>query len=131
MTRLSPQELLRRNGIPYVVNARNGKYATNCPKCSSKYLSVKTNYVDSICWFCRDCGFSGPQPGAQTDGRDNGGLGAPVKIFDYEDEHGQRLFQVLKFEPPGRPKTFASAKAPTSRNGRSRACASFRSCCPS
>src|SRR5262249_46230209 len=109
--RLSAQDLLRQHGIPYVVNARNGKYTTNCPKCRGKYLNVKID-SDGACWFCRDCEHSGPPPGAQGNNRGNAALGAPVNVYDYEDEFGSRLFQVLKFEPPGQPKTFRQRKSP-------------------
>jgi hypothetical protein len=113
MRHLSAQDLLRRYGIPYVVNPRNGKYTTTCPKCGGKYLSVRID-SDRACWLCRDCGYSGPPPGAPVpnDSRGNGGLGRPVKLFDYEDEHGRRLFQVLRFEPPGQPKTFRQRTGP-------------------
>src|SRR5262245_43434356 len=118
--RLPPEEILRRAGIPYVVNARNGKYTTTCPKCRGKYLNVKIDR-DGACWFCRDCEHRGPQSGALSGGGGNGkgkgkgrggGLGDPVAIFDYEDEFGRRLFQVLRFEPPGRPKTFRQRTGP-------------------
>jgi hypothetical protein len=108
--RLSAQELLRRAGIAYVVNARGGKYTTGCPNCRGKYLNVKID-SDGACWFCRDCGYSGPQP-QPGGGGNGGGLGKPVKIYDYEDKHGRRLFQVLKFEPPAQAKTFRQRTGP-------------------
>src|SRR5262245_57194363 len=40
------------------------------------------------------------------------GLGDPVEIYDYEDEFGGRLFQVLRFEPPGQSKTFRQRTCP-------------------
>jgi hypothetical protein len=123
MARLHPQDIARQYGIPYVTNARNGKYTTRCRECGKNYLSVKTNYIDEFCWICQDCGWSGPPPGAAGGSggggsgggggsRSNGGLGEPVAIYDYEDEFGRRLFQVLKFEPPGRPKTFRQRTGP-------------------
>jgi hypothetical protein len=107
MNRLSAQELLRRAGITYI-ETHNGKFTTECPQCGGKYLNVKTDRDrDSACWYCRDCGESGPQPRAPS-----GGLGEPVAIYDYEDATGKRSFQVLKFEPPGQAKQFRQRIGP-------------------
>jgi bifunctional DNA primase/polymerase-like protein len=60
MTRLSAQEILRKNHIRLVVNAPNGQYTETCRECGSKNLGVKTDYKDEACWLCPDCGWSGP-----------------------------------------------------------------------
>jgi hypothetical protein len=101
--RLSAQDLLRQYGIAYVANARNGKYTANRPHCAGNYLSLKFD-SDGTCWLCRDCGESGP--------RSQLPLGAPVAIYDYEDEHGLRLFQSVRFESPGRRKEFRQRTHP-------------------
>jgi hypothetical protein len=102
MIRLPAAELLRRAGIQFVENARGGKYTTKCPSCGGPYLSVKVD-KDGACWLCRDCGLSGPeaQPKPAGNGRDTSSLGKPKAIYDYQDESGRRLFQVLRFEING------------------------------
>ena len=39
-------------------------------------------------------------------------LGPPKAVYDYEDESGKRLFQVVRFEPIGRPKQFRQRIGP-------------------
>jgi hypothetical protein len=58
------------------------------------------------------------------------GLGPIKATYDYVDESGALLFQALRFERLGVPKSSASAPGPIKRNGRSKACGSFRTACP-
>jgi hypothetical protein len=106
---LSVQELLRRADIAYVENARGGKYTTKCPHCGGGYLNVKIEN-GTVCWFCHGCGRGGPEP--QPKPSANNGLGPIKACYDYTDELGRRLFQVLRFEPVGRPKKFFQRTGP-------------------
>jgi putative DNA primase/helicase len=104
-----PQELLKRHGIDYV-ETKKGTYTTNCPNCSGGYLNVKIDRK-GVAWFCHNCGWGGPKPrkGDNTDGNDLG----PIKaIYNYTDEAGERLYQVLRFEPLNAPKTFRQRMGP-------------------
>jgi hypothetical protein len=104
---MDAQELLQRHSITYAAT-KNGKYTTTCPNCSGGYLNVKIDR-NGACWYCRDCGESGPKK-KQNDRE--GKLGPIKAIFDYTDEVGERLFQVLKFEPLNAPKTFRQRTGP-------------------
>jgi putative DNA primase/helicase len=107
---VSPQELLQQHGITYVAT-RTGKYATKCPKCSSGYLNVKIDRKGAT-WFCHSCGWDGPKPRKADGSTENSDLGPIKAIYDYTDEAGERLFQVLRFEPLHRPKQFRQRKGP-------------------
>jgi hypothetical protein len=105
----APAEILREHNIDYI-ETRRGTYTTTCPNCNGGYLNVKIDRKGT-CWFCHDCKWSGPQPGEKEDkvGSDLG----PIKdTFDYTNETGERLFQVLKFEPLNAPKQFRQRTGP-------------------
>jgi len=109
----SPQELLTRNGIAYVAT-RKGKFTTKCPSCGGGYLNVEEKR-DGVVWFCRACQAGG---GEQYEPNGNGvsggssGLGPIKATFDYHNEAGEQLFQVLKFEPLNGPKQFRQRTSP-------------------
>ena len=98
---------LRERGIEYKAT-RNGKFTCACPRCGEGYCNVVTDR-DGAKWFCHCCDEGG---GVNLNGRNGKAAGAasfgdlgPVKAtFDYVDEGGNRLFQVLRFEPIGQPK---------------------------
>jgi putative DNA primase/helicase len=105
---VSPQELLQGHGIAYAAT-RTGKYTTKCPKCGSGYLNVKIDRKGAT-WFCHGCGWDGPK---SRRGRDTSSDLGPIKAtYDYTDEAGERLFQVLRFEPLHGPKQFRQRKGP-------------------
>src|SRR6516225_12209510 len=105
---LSPQELLQRHGIAYVAT-RTGKYTTKCPTCRGGYLNVKVDRKGAT-WFCHGCGWDGPK---SRGGRDTSSDLGPIKAtYDYTDENGTLLFQVLRFEPLHAPKQFRQRKGP-------------------
>jgi len=99
---------LKRHGIDYVAT-KKGKFTTQCPNCSTGYCNVEEK-PDGVVWFCHGCSQGG---GEKYEQRDHGGGLGPIKAsFDYTDEKGNRLFQVLRFEPPNRPKTFRQRTGP-------------------
>src|SRR6516225_6429102 len=105
---LSPRELLQRHGIAYVAT-RTGKYTTKCPTCRGGYLNVKVDRKGAT-WFCHGCGWDGPK---SRRGRDTSSDLGPIKAtYDYTDENGTLLFQVLRFEPLHAPKQFRQRKGP-------------------
>jgi hypothetical protein len=111
MTTLSAQEILRKHGIPFIAS-KKGKYTTTCPHCDGGYLNVEIK-SDAVIWYCRDCEQGDGEKFEQGNGTDKSGeLGAPKAIFDYRDEQWRRLFQVLRFEPIGKPKTFRQRTGP-------------------
>jgi hypothetical protein len=105
----TPQELLRAHGIDYV-ETKTGTYTTNCPTCKGGYLTVKIDRRGA-CWHCHDCKLSGPQPSEKED-KGSGDLGPIKAVFDYTNETGELLFQVLKFEPLNAPKAFRQRTDP-------------------
>jgi hypothetical protein len=108
---LSPQELLKRHGIDYVAT-KSGKYTTGCPSCGSGYLNV-TVQRDQVVWYCHQCDIGGgEQFDQQQKTANDAGLGPIRQIYDYTDESGKLLFQVLRFEPPGQPKQFRQRTGP-------------------
>jgi len=108
MPTFSAQELLKRHDIEYI-NTRKGKYATTCPNCSTGYLNVEIKR-DGVVWYCQHCKEGSGEKFEQSDHA--GDLGPIKAIFDYENERGERLFQVLKFEPLNAPKTFRQRLGP-------------------
>jgi RecA-family ATPase len=114
---MTPAELLRRHGIDYVAT-RNGKFTTACPHCRGGYLDVRVER-DRVMWFCHHCEEGGAdffeqQPRANG----NGGAGdlGPIKAcYDYHDESGALLYQVLRFEPLHGPKQFRQRTHPDQR----------------
>ena len=114
MTVFSPQELLQRHGIAWTSTARP-TYTTNCPECGTGYLNVKIER-DRVAWFCHHCDRGGREHFEQAR-RDNKSakddeLGPIKTIYDYVDEGGTRLFQVLRFEPLNTPKQFRQRTGP-------------------
>jgi len=107
MATLSAEQLLKRHGIAYV-STKKGSYTTNCPNCSGGYLNVKEE-KDSVAWYCHNCEQGGREKFEQAEAADLG----PIKAcYDYLDEHGQLLFQVLRFEPLYGPKQFRQRTGP-------------------
>jgi len=107
---ISPQELLQRHGIAYVAT-RTGKYATKCPKCGGGYLNVKIDRKGAT-WFCHSCGWDGPKSRKGASSTGGSDLGPIKAIYDYTDEAGERLFQVLRFKSLHGPKEFRQRKGP-------------------
>jgi predicted P-loop ATPase len=111
MTVFSAQELLQRHSIEYR-STRNGKYTVSCPSCGGGYLSVEEKR-DRVVWCCRQCDQKGSEKfdqGAKPDG--SSALGPIKATYDYVDELGERLFQVLRFEPPNDTKQFRQRTGP-------------------
>lgn len=111
----SAEELLRKNGIEWKLT-KKPSYTTNCPSCRGGYLSVKTER-DRVMWFCHNCDFKGAEffdqkQRQKTNGKTSDDLGPIKATFDYEDELGKRLYQVLRFEPLHGPKTFRQRTGP-------------------
>jgi hypothetical protein len=107
MNRLSPSEALKRHNIEYVAT-KSGNYTTACPNCSGGgYLNVKVE-KDKVAWFCHNCNVGGSESLDQHESD----LGPITATFNYTDEQGKRLFQVLRFEPPGQPKQFRQRTDP-------------------
>jgi hypothetical protein len=98
------QEILARNRIDYIAS-RKGKFTTKCPTCSGGYLNVEEK-SDGVVWYCPNCEASGGGKFDESRFTPGGDLGPIKAVFDYTDESGNRLFQVLKYEPLSAPKTF-------------------------
>jgi hypothetical protein len=98
---------LCERGIEYKAT-RNGKFTCACPRCGEGYCNVAMG-PDGAKWFCHHCDEGG---GLSLNARNGKAAGAepfgdlgPIKaIYDYTDEGGKCLFQVLRFEPIGKPK---------------------------
>jgi hypothetical protein len=101
-------EILREHRIDYR-QTQKGKYTTTCPHCAGGYLNVEIS-ADRVVWFCHHCNEGGGDKFEQPD-RDSG-FGPLKTIYDYTDEAGERLFQVLKFEPINGPKQFRQRTGP-------------------
>jgi hypothetical protein len=107
MTTYSAAELLQRHGIEYVATAK-ASYTTNCPQCAGGYLNVKIER-DGVAWYCHHCERGGGEKFEQAAASELG----PIKAcYDYTDEHGRLLFQVLRFEPLNAPKQFRQRRSP-------------------
>ena len=105
----TPRELLAEHNITYV-ESRKGKYTTQCPNCNGGYLNVELKR-DGVVWYCQSCKEGNGEKFEQSDGGD-AGLGPIKAVFDYTNETGERLFQVLKFEPLNSPKAFRQRTDP-------------------
>src|SRR5262245_49611010 len=106
----TPQELLTKRGIDYVAT-RKGKYTTKCPSCGEGYLNVEIK-PDGVVWYCQACQEGGGEK-YETNGKGGSADLGPIKAtFDYCDETGNRLFQVLKFEPLNGAKQFRQRTGP-------------------
>jgi putative DNA primase/helicase len=75
-----------------------GQHCTTCPQCSAdrkrsnqtkKVLGVKID-DRGVTWHCHHCEWSGPQKGSGKQ---------IVATYDYIDEHGELLFQAVRFTP--------------------------------
>jgi RecA-family ATPase len=109
MTVFSAADLLARHGIAYVAT-KSGKFTTTCPHCRTGYLNVKVEQ-DKVVWYCHHCD-EGAAEHFEPREPSGGDLGKPAAIYDYCDENGKPLFQVLRFEPPGQPKQFRQRTGP-------------------
>ena len=105
---MNAQELLKQHGINYV-ETRKGAYTTSCPNCNGGYLNVKIKR-EGVVWFCHHCGEGGGDKFEKR--KRDSALGEPKAIYDYTDEAGNRLFQVLRFEPLNAPKKFRQRTGP-------------------
>jgi predicted P-loop ATPase len=101
-------EILREHRIDYR-ETQKGKYTTKCPHCSGGYLNVEIS-ADRVVWFCHHCNEGGGDKFEQPERAS--GLGPIKATYDYTDEAGKRLFQVLKFEPINGPKQFRQRTGP-------------------
>jgi AAA domain len=108
------QEILARNRIDYIAS-RKGKFTTKCPTCSGGYLNVEEK-SDGVVWYCPNCEAGGGGKFDESRFTPGGDLGPIKAVFDYTDESGNRLFQVLKYEPLNAPKTFRQRIGPEQDN---------------
>jgi ribosomal protein L37AE/L43A len=107
VTIFSAQELLARHGIDHVETSKR-KFTTSCPACGKGYLNVEEKR-DAVVWYCVRCKEKGGEKYEQND------LGFIKATYDYCDESGKRLFQVLRFEPLNQPKTFRQRSGPNQK----------------
>jgi putative DNA primase/helicase len=113
VSRLSPQEALKRRGIEYR-ETRHGKFTTECPQCGQGYCNVKVG-PDEATWYCHDCKEGGRE---SLNGQNKNGevreldLGPIKATYDYTDENDKLLFQALRFEPINGPKQFRQRTGP-------------------
>jgi len=79
---------------------------------------VVYSHADDDWQACRDyvCAALGLPHGKRDrpskDGKAKAALGPIKAVYDYTDQEGVRLFQVLRFEPVGHPKTFLQRTGP-------------------
>ena len=110
-------ELLSRGG-----RARGAEVAALCPFHEERHPSFSFN-VEKGVYHCHGCGAQGRydrlavQLGINIGPPAKSGGGSTTKIvatYDYRDERGELLFQVVRFEP----KAFRQRRPdPTSRDG--------------
>ena len=98
-------EILREHGLNPPSDAP-GRYYTICPKCSAarskahqknKVLGITID-SEGVSWGCNHCGWTG---GGYYNGKANGHAGDAAGIvatYDYTDENGELLFQVVRKE---------------------------------
>jgi AAA domain len=110
MTVHSAQEILQRHGIEYLATSK-GKFTTQCPDCGHGYLNVEQKR-DGLVWHCHSCGYGGGEKFEQRERKAEPALGPVKAVFDYTDENGALLFQVLRFEPIGQAKQFRQRTGP-------------------
>ena len=108
---MTAQEILTKHNIPYVAT-RKGKFTTTCSNCSGGYLNVELKR-DGVVWYCPACEKGGGEKYEKPNGKDR--LGDPTAIYDYHNENGTLLFQVLKFEPLNAPKKFLQRTDPNQK----------------
>jgi hypothetical protein len=113
---MTTAELLAKHGIAYVFT-KSGKFTTTCPNCAGGYLNVEVK-KDGVVWYCPVChdgsgeSFEQAATNGKGNGKRKGKLGEPTAIYDYPNESGERLFQVLRFEPKDGPKKFLQRTGP-------------------
>jgi hypothetical protein len=110
MTTLSAPEILRKHNLAYIATMK-GKYTTKCPNCGEGYCDVKIDR-EGVQWYCHHCEKGDGEFFEQRDENKKNGLGPLKACWDYSDENRKRLFQVLRFEPPGQLKKFIQRRAP-------------------
>jgi hypothetical protein len=110
MTVHSAQEILQRHGIEYLATSK-GKFTTQCPGCGHGYLNVEQKR-DGLVWHCHSCGYGGGEKFEQRERKAEPALGPVKAVFDYTDENGALLFQVLRLEPIGQAKQFRQRTGP-------------------
>ena len=89
---------------------RSGKWTAQCPSCNEGYLNVEIK-KDSVVWFCHHCDKGGGEPFDQPGtGKKVDELG-PIKadVTTTPTRSGQRMFQVLRFEPVNAAKAISPA----------------------
>jgi Protein of unknown function (DUF3631) len=101
------QEVLKAHGIPYVPTKTS--YTTDCPNCCGGYLNVKIEH-DGVAWYCHHCRQGSGEKFERQEAATE--LGPVKACYDYTDENGNRLFQVLRFEPLYGPKQFRQRTSP-------------------
>jgi Protein of unknown function (DUF3631) len=115
---MTTAELLAKHGIDYVFT-KSGKFTTTCPGCAGGYLNVEVK-KDGVVWYCPVCckgsgesfELAAPHSNGKGNSKRKGKLGEPTAIYDYPNERGERLFQVLRFEPKDAPKKFLQRIGP-------------------
>jgi hypothetical protein len=105
----SSEELLRAHGIELPSYAP-GRYYVRCPQCSDHRkphnrklpcCGVTIEADGRTFWGCNNdgCTFSGPKPGDGQGDSFPSASAAGHKTWDYRDERGTLLFQVVKTPP--------------------------------
>src|SRR6516162_9923220 len=84
--------------------------AATQPNAQAVVLNVKIDRKGAA-WFCHGCGWDGPKA-RKGNSAGSGDLGPIKAVYDYTDEAGERLYQVLRFEPLHGPKQFRQRKGP-------------------
>jgi hypothetical protein len=111
-TGFSAAELLARHNIEYK-QTRSGKYSTSCPDCNEGYLDVKID-GKGVQWHCQSCKQGKGEYFEQHDKRNKPSIdfSNPKAVYDYVDESGARLFQVVRFETDTGIKDFRQRTGP-------------------
>jgi len=110
----SPREILQRHGITYI-ETKKKSYTTDCPYCRNGYLNVAKK-SDGVVWYCRHCEegngekFEQDDNNRGTERKGDGKLGPEKDVYKYPDESGKRLFDVVRFDPPGGEKQLRARK---------------------
>ena len=101
-------ELLKLHDISFV-QTTSGKFTTSCPHCGNGYLNVESQR-DRVVWYCHHCQGGGQELFEREERASE--LGSIKACFDYTDETGKLLFQVLRFEPANAAKQFRQRTGP-------------------
>ncbi len=113
MTGFSAAELLARHNIAFR-QTRTGKYSTACPDCNGEgYLDVKID-DKGVQWHCQSCKQGKGEYFEQYDERSKPTVdfSNPKAVYDYVDESGARLFQVVRIETDTGLKEFRQRTGP-------------------